>query len=134
MACGLAWELVEDLPVRLEALAEAEALWYTQWLGRKEISSEWDSLSSIAYELRNRLLADFRFAFRDHPGLLKMLKSNPDRKNHPTMIQDLNDLSVLGRANRQLLEAIRFDMSLLETAAQTSMDMTFLLVKPPLPG
>ena len=42
------------------------------------------------------------------------------------MIQDLNDLSYLGRTNRPLLEAIRFDMSLLEKAAQTSTDMGYI--------
>ncbi|MCX6581986.1 MAG: hypothetical protein NT166_17590 [Candidatus Aminicenantes bacterium] len=129
IAHGLAWELVEDLQVRQEAVAEAEALWNTQWVGRKELASEWESLSALAYELRDRLLADFRFAFRNQPDLQPMLKRISTKKNHPTMIQDLNDLSVLGRANRPLLEAVRFDMSLLEKAAQTSWDLTALLAR-----
>jgi len=127
MARGLSWELVEDLIVRQEALTEAEAAWNTQWRNRTAIYEEWNSASALAYELRDRLAADFRFAFRNHPDLLPMVKRISNKKNHPTMIQDLNDLSYLGRTNRPLLEAIRFDMSLLEKAAQTSTDMGSLL-------
>jgi hypothetical protein len=45
------------------------------------------------------------------------------------MIQDLNDLSVLGKANPQLLEAINLDMSLLDEAAQTAKEMAALLAE-----
>ena len=43
------------------------------------------------------------------------------------MIQDLNDLSGLGRANPRLLEVINFDFSLLDKAVQTSREMARLL-------
>ena len=43
------------------------------------------------------------------------------------MIQDLNDLSVLGKANPRLLEVIGFDFSLLDKAGQTSSEMADLL-------
>jgi hypothetical protein len=41
-------------------------------------------------------------------------------KNHTGMIQDLNDLTVLGKENPELLQTIHFDMSLLDKAAQMS--------------
>lgn len=129
MARGLNWELVEDLPIRLEALSEAEAIWKTLWLGRNSIYSEWKSLSTIAYDLRDQLRADFRFAFRAHPSLLSILKNISHKKNHPEMIQNLNDLSVLGRENSQLLEATGFDMSNIEKAEQTSVEMASLLAQ-----
>ena len=43
------------------------------------------------------------------------------------MIQDLNDLSVLGNANTVLLEAIGFDITQLETAATQADEMAELL-------
>lgn len=116
---------MEDLPARSDALAKAETLWQSQWLDRQKNSREWNALSPLAYDLRNRLLA----AFRNHPTLLTPLRTNSRRKSHPRMIQDLNDLGVLGLANRQLLEAIGFDMSLLEKAAQTSTEMASLLAQ-----
>lgn len=45
------------------------------------------------------------------------------------MVQDLNDLSVLGKANTRLLESIGFDMSILDNAAQTSRKMAVLLAE-----
>jgi hypothetical protein len=46
---------------------------------------------------------------------------------HAKMIKDLNDLSILGKDNTRLLEAINFDLSLLDKAAQTSREMAVLL-------
>jgi predicted PolB exonuclease-like 3'-5' exonuclease len=43
------------------------------------------------------------------------------------MMKDLNDLSLLGKDNTRLLEAINFDLSLLDKAAQTSGEMAVLL-------
>jgi len=43
------------------------------------------------------------------------------------MIQDLNDLSVLGKANPEPLAAIGFDATLLDTAAATADEMAALL-------
>jgi hypothetical protein len=46
---------------------------------------------------------------------------------HAKMMKDLNDLSLLGKDNTRLLEAINFDLSLLDKAAQTSREMAVLL-------
>ncbi|UCH97498.1 MAG: hypothetical protein JSV88_11775 [Candidatus Aminicenantes bacterium] len=45
------------------------------------------------------------------------------------MIQALNDLSALGEKNAVLLEAVRFDMTLLDKATETSDEMVALLAK-----
>ena len=43
------------------------------------------------------------------------------------MIQDLNDISVLGKTNQEYLEAIKMDLTLLDQAAETANDMADLL-------
>ncbi|MFC2146073.1 hypothetical protein ACFLRT_01785, partial [Acidobacteriota bacterium] len=126
---GLSWELVEDLPLRCKALIEAEARWQTQRKTRKKSSHQWDKLSPLAYDLRNRLLTDFRFAFRKHPDLITTVRGISKGESQPKSVQDLNDLSVLGKANSRLLEAIHFDMSLLDKAAQTAREMAVLLAE-----
>ena len=126
---GLSWELVEDLPIRCKALIDADANWQTQRKTRKKSSREWDKLFPLGYDLRNRLLTDFRFAFRKDPLLMKNVRGISKGKNQPKIIQDLNDLSVLGKANPQLLEIIHFDMSLLDRAAQLSREMSVLLAE-----
>jgi hypothetical protein len=74
-------------------------------------------------------VADFRYALRRQPNLMLPFKSSSKKKSHAKMIQDLNDLSVLGKGNSPLLEAIRFDMSLLDKAAQISKEIAALLAQ-----
>jgi hypothetical protein len=124
---GLSWDLVEDLPSRCGALIEAEARWQTQHNTTKPLSLEWNQRSPLAYDLRDRLLRNFRFAFREHPSLMATVREISKGRTHPDMIQDLNDLGNLGKAYPQLLETIRFDMSLLDKALQTSKEMAELL-------
>jgi hypothetical protein len=126
-AVGLSGELIEDLPVRMGALIHAESSWYVQRNTWEAAAREWAKQSPPAYDLRDRLLKAFRFAFRRHPDLLKTVKFIAKGKTHASMIQGLNDLAVLGKNNPGLLEAIHFDGSLLDKAAQTADEMAPLL-------
>jgi hypothetical protein len=127
MAAGLDPKLIEDLHLRCGALAEAESRWKNQQGALNKSAREWKKQSPIAYELRKKLLADFLYAFRKHPGLLKKVRAISPIGGHVKMMKDLKDLSLLGKANTRLLEAINFDLSLLDKAAQTSGEMTVLL-------
>ncbi|MCP5046990.1 MAG: hypothetical protein GY940_07440 [bacterium] len=128
-AAGLSWELVEDIPLRNGALIHAEAVWSKQRTGGKEANREWAEESPVAYRLRDRLFKDFRYAFRKHPNLLKIVKATAAGQGHADMIQDLNDLAVMGKNYASLLEPIGFDLSLLDTAAQTAVQMAKLLAR-----
>lgn len=127
VSTGLSRELVEDLPVRIGALIEAESLLYVQRKSGDEAGQTWAKESPLAYDLKNRLLKTFVYAFRDHPELLTILRNVGRGKGHARMIQSLNDLSVIGKKNTALLEAVCFDKTLLDRAAQTSKDMAELL-------
>jgi hypothetical protein len=127
---GLSGELLEDLPIRAGTLSEAESLWYVQKNTSKESTRKWTEESPRAYDLRDRLLHDFRYAFRKHSDLMENLNHiAKGKKSHGSMIQDLSDLGGLGKRNRQLLDAINFDMSLLDKTAQTTSEMTKLLAE-----
>ena len=123
---GISTELIEDLPPRCSMLSETEAAWQTQRNTGRNMSPRSDGTARIAYDLRNRLLADFRYAFRRDPGLMNVLKNISQGENHANLVQDLNDLTVLGKANPLLLAVIGFDMTLLDNAAQTAAEMTAL--------
>ncbi|MCP5052683.1 MAG: hypothetical protein GY940_36280 [bacterium] len=123
IAVGLGWELVLDLPLRYGVLGEAEALWYVQRKGGREVKRRWKREAPLAIELRKELAAAFRFAFRDRENLMRVVRGTMKGQSYPALVQGLNDLSVMGRANRDLLEAIGFDMSLLEKAAESSKQM-----------
>ncbi|MGD2091848.1 MAG: hypothetical protein PVH61_37090 [Candidatus Aminicenantes bacterium] len=127
VAAGVAPELIEDLPQRHGALIETEKKWQKQWKNRNKGALEWDKQSPAGYNLRKRLLADFYYAFRKEPDLMAYLKEISQPGPYSGMIQDLNILSNLGRANTRLLEVINFDFSLLDKADRTSKEMARLL-------
>lgn len=126
-AAGLDWILVEDLPVRAGAAREGESIWVRERFTRKEAEKEWKVKSPTAYDLRDTLLHHFRFAFRKDADLLTRVSQIADGGGHADMIQDLNDLSVLGTDRTDLLEAISFDAALLDAAAATADEMAAIL-------
>ncbi|MCP4152913.1 MAG: hypothetical protein GY757_34595 [bacterium] len=124
---GLDRELVEDLPARCGALFEAEAAWQVCQKSRSENDREWKLQSPQAYKLRDRMLSDFRFAFRKEPDLLKTVTDIAKGTGHADMLQALNNLAVLGRQETELLAGTGFDMDLLEQAALASDELSSLL-------
>lgn len=126
-AVKLSWDLVVDLPVRSGALREAESRWQKKYLSEEAAEKSWMEKAPLAYALRNDLLDHFRFAFRHDEKLAKKVRKIAVGRTHADMIQDLNDLSVLGKGYPEYLEAINFDMPLLDKAAQWSGEMAALL-------
>jgi len=126
VATGLDWKIVEDIPVRSGALAEAESIWVMERFGQEEAQTKWKQDAPPAYNLRNLILHHFRYAYRKDDALLGRVNAIADGSGHADMIQDLNDLSVLGKANPEPLTKINFDMNLLEQAAKISSDLTDL--------
>ena len=114
---GLSWDYVTDLPVRAGTLHEAESIWSLQRYNREEAAKLWAEQSPLGYELRDRLLHDFRYAYRDDAKLLDKVNYIAEGASHADMIQDLNDLAVLGKKNLDPLTAINYDMTLLDQAA-----------------
>lgn len=126
-AVGLDWEFVTDLPVRIGALIEAEARWAAERLEGPAAPKEWKEQSKVAYDLRNRLMRFFRFAYRNFADPLKVLRAIGKGKGHADMIQDLNDLCALGEGYPEPLARVNFDMSLLAKADETARQMAQLL-------
>lgn len=126
-ARGLDRPLIDDIPVRIGALREAQSIWKALQFADGAAEKEWDKQSPLAYELRDQLLDDFRFAYRKDNDLLKRVKAIAGGTGHADMIQDLNDLAKLGKANPAPLEKINLDMTLLDKAAAASSLMASML-------
>lgn len=122
-AKGLSEPLLLQLPVRAGALREAQSL----WMKESRSQDEWNQKAPAAYELRNDLLADFSYAYRNEPKLMARIAEIEKGDGHEDMVQDLNDLSVLGLANPEQLTAIGFNLESLGTAATLSDEMAQLL-------
>lgn len=127
MKVGLDWNFVLSLPVRAGACREAQSLWNKERNTRQEAEQAWKDQAPAAFDLRNQLIHDFRFAFRKYDGLVARVDEIAQGDTNADMVQDLNDLSVVGKANPEPLVAINFDMPLLDTAADVSDRMGDLL-------
>jgi hypothetical protein len=124
---GLDWNLVLSLPVRAGACREAQSRWIKERNTRQKSEQEWKEEAPAAFDLRDQLLHSFRFAFRKFDGLLSRVEEIAQGDTNSDMVQDLNDLAVLGKSNTDLLTAIQFDLTLLDAAADLSDRMGDLL-------
>ncbi len=124
IGAGLDVNLINELPVRAGACREAQSLWVLNRRMRKHTSVDWKLCLSEATDLRSRLLHAFRYAFRAHDDLLAGIGEIAKSNSRSAIVQDLNDLSVLGNSNLDLLKAIRMDVELLETASLKSCQMS----------
>ncbi len=126
---GISQEMLDEFPVRIGACREAESIWNKDFRSQKEAQKEWSAQSPLAYEQRDRILHTMRFAYRKDEALLKRVAAIADGNGHADMIQDLNDLSVLGKENPEPLTAVSFDLAELDTSGNTSDSMASLLAE-----
>jgi hypothetical protein len=119
--------LVDDLPARAGALRESQSRWFNARFTREAAQKEWIEKSPAAYDLRDQLLHAFHYAFRNHPEQSGRVSAIAEGHGHADMIQDLNDIAVLGKEHTELLTKINFDLILLDTAANTAKTMAELL-------
>lgn len=124
---GLDWALVTSLPTRAGACREAQSLWVKEHNTRKQAEQAWKEQAPAAFDLRDQLIHDFRFAFRKSDHLLARVDEIAQGDTSSDMVQDLNDLAILGRANPGLLTPINFDLTKLDLAADVSDRMGDLL-------
>ena len=129
-AKGLDWATyVADIPVRAGALRYAQSEWMKERFGREEASRVWKEESPKAVEMRNDLLADLRFAYRKDANLMGRVRAIAEGTGAADMIQDLSDISVLGKSNTAGLQAINFDLTKLDVAEQRADELAELLAK-----
>lgn len=127
IAAGLNWNYVTKLPALAGACREAQSLWIKERNTRQQAEQEWKKKSPGAFQLRDQLIHSFRYAFRSKDDLLSRIADIEQGDTNADMVQDLNDLSVLGKANLELLNAVGFDPVILDAAALMSDQMGDLL-------
>ena len=114
------WDIVTSIPLRIGALREANSRWENRRFDHGELGRTWKKESDYGYYFRDFLLREFRYAYDHDPVLLSKVSRIADGNGHADMIQDLNDLAVLGREYAEPLHATRFDMAHLDRAAHLS--------------
>lgn len=124
---GLNWDLVEQLNIRATVLRHAQGIWNRELNSRQEAEQLWKEKSPEAYDLRDRILHSFHYAYRKMPSLKDQVQRIQDGGGHADMIQDLVNLSYLGNSNSEPLQAIKFDFTQLEKAVDVAEEMADLL-------
>lgn len=127
IAAGLPEAFINAIPVRAGASREAQSLWVRERNTPNDAQHEWALRSEEAYTLRDSLSHTFRYAFRNDEKLIARVAEITDGTGGDDMIQDLNDLSVLGEKNPEPLALINFDVTLLATAATLSDELAVVL-------
>ncbi len=124
---GLDKKLVDDLSSRIGALRYVQSQWQKEYRSLEDAQKEWALKSPIAYELRDDLIHHFLHAYYKIPDLYARTQKIAEGSGHADMIQDMSDLSALGKANPQPLVAISLDLSLLDKSETTAQEMAVLL-------
>lgn len=124
---GLKLKVIESLTVAAGACRYAEAQWTKERNAKQEAELEWKEKSPEAYGLRNDLIYEFEFAFIHNNNLISVVDRIKSDSGHSDMIQDLVTLTLLGKENTNLLNAINFDSSLLLKAESMADQMADLL-------
>jgi hypothetical protein len=122
-AAGLDWSLVEDLPYRIGASRETQANWAYKRFQRKEAQEKWAADSPGAYDLRDSVIHSMLYAYRKQANLLERVRTVAEGDGDADMLQDLNVLHIIARENTGPLEAVGFDMSLVDKLAETGEQM-----------
>ena len=117
VSAGLDWKLVESLPVKANALSYAESKWLAGYFYQPDTATLWKEKSPRIFQLRSELIHTFRFVYRKNNKILALVNKVAASSSYAAMLQDLNDLAVLGKDNPKELKDIKFDMALLDEAA-----------------
>jgi hypothetical protein len=124
---GLEWTLVEDLSIRIGACRYIQSEWQKEYRSIEDAQREWGEKSPAAFKLRDELLHHFKHAFHNRSDLLARVKKISEGSSNADMIQDLSDLSVLGKANLDLFVNTLMETSQLDLAATTADSLSVVL-------
>lgn len=127
VADGMDEAFIEDLSVRAGACREAESRWGKERKSREEGAQEWSEKAPDAFKFRDKMLRKLRHAYRKDAELTKLVRAIAEGYGNADMIQDLNDISVVGKDYPDGLNAIYFDLAQLDVAAAMSDEMGDLL-------
>lgn len=127
LKAGISAAILDELLIRCGASREAQSIWNKVRNTRQEADQDWSDKSSFAFDLRDQLVHTFKYAFRDNIKLVTLVSNISDGFGKEDMIQDLNDLSVLGKEHTEDLIVVGFDVANLDLSAKLSDEMAELL-------
>lgn len=114
---GITMAMIKDVPPRAGACREAQSLWNKDFRSQAEAQKQWNIQAPLAFDFRNDLLQTMGFGYRKDDSLMGRVAAIRAGAGNADLIQDLNDIAVLGRENPEPLISISFDITNLDLAA-----------------
>jgi hypothetical protein len=124
---GLNWELVEEIPVRTDALRKSQAKWVCEYKIVQTYNSKWGEAIRAAFNLRDELAHHFHYAFDKQKKVLSQVQRISKGNSNADMIQNLSDLSEFGFKHKTRLKEVGIDLNLLSEARDKSFEFANLL-------
>ena len=124
---GLDVAIIDQLNPLSGALRYCEAQWKSVFRAQQEAQAQWKEQSPEAFDLRNELLHDFGFAYRNTDDVRKKVARIREGGSNADMVQDLIELAVLGEKYPKQLAEIKFNVEALARARALSHSMSELL-------
>ncbi len=120
---GLDWELVKDIPGRINIVQDLEAKWFVARKSRNQVRLDYLEIIKQSRALCTELVRDLKFALDEKASNYTFFsKFNKYRKNKEVPV-DLFALAEIGRKNTPLLNNINFDLTTLDKAGIMAKDL-----------
>ncbi|MBD3418776.1 MAG: hypothetical protein GF398_01535 [Chitinivibrionales bacterium] len=126
---GFDMAIAKQLQQAAGALRVADAKWLACWGEQKESRRLWSEKSPQGYALRDEMLAAFTYALRKDAAVLKQVRRIRAGRTHSDMIQDLRDITELGKKHAALLADININAGKLEQCAAMADELGTLYAK-----
>ena len=117
---GFEWQQVAELSQAAMALKEAQSNWDNVRYMSADAQKAWQELLKKAIHMRSELLHFMRFAYAQNTDLVERIVRIGEGVSSDDVIQDLNDISLLGRNNLAPLAALGITAEQLLDAANLS--------------
>eukprot|EP01029_Cantina_marsupialis_P004399 TRINITY_DN14424_c0_g1_i2.p5 TRINITY_DN14424_c0_g1~~TRINITY_DN14424_c0_g1_i2.p5 ORF type:complete len:252 (+),score=28.37 TRINITY_DN14424_c0_g1_i2:625-1380(+) len=124
---GFKAETLDLLLAYAGALRTAQSNWEAKSTAKSLAIQDWRKEAPAMYELKEDLIDHMEFAFRNEPELLDKLDEIKKGDSRADAVQDMASLSVLGKENASLLEAISYDITKCDRSAEMADHMGTLL-------
>ena len=124
---GLDVTMIDDLKPLAGALRFQQANWMSEYQTRQEAQKECQAQWPGAFDLRDELVHNFKFAYRGIPDIHAKVMRIDEGSSQVDMIQDLLELAVLGERNLEPITQIGVEVANLEKARTLSHSLSELL-------
>ncbi len=111
---GLSPQLGEECAAAAGALRVSDGKWLASWGEKKESQKLWEEKEKPGYELRDGTLSALSYALRNNSRAVRIVRKIRQGGSDRDMIHDLRAEKELGEKYQKELEAILFDLAILD--------------------